>query len=262
MPKKEEELVRIGESGGSLEVPDYLAGDSNMLGFEGMGREDMTLPRLGLCQSMTPQRKKDMPGYIQGLEEGQWFNTITGENYGDVVFVTPLLFYKTRIRFFPLESGGGIRCQARDFHTGVGDPGGDCDRCSLATFNGTAKPECNKFFNYPALAWKPNTMPGTSSLLVVSFKSTGLKAAAAWNSLMQLRRKSMFTGVYRFSSVTQTNSAKQSWYAPVIKNADWLPANLLALVKGLYETVHAAQKEGRVNVHMDQNDDANYNAEM
>src|SRR6516164_7301360 len=212
MPKKEEELIKVGEVG-SIVVPDYLEGDE-MLGFDDMGREDMTLPRLGLCQSMTPQRKKESPGYVQGLEEGDWFNTITGENFGNTVMVTPLLFYKTRIRFFPLDSGGGIRCQSRDFHLGVGDPGGDCDTCKLATFNAEQKPDCNKFFNYPALAWRPGATPGPQNLLVVSFKSTALKAASAWNSLMQIRRKSMFTGIYRFTSALQQKD-KQSWYTPV-----------------------------------------------
>jgi hypothetical protein len=251
MPKKDNEIVRHDDAPLDA-IPSYLAEEGGMLGFEKMERSDMTLPRLGLCQSMTPQRKESNSTYIEGLKEGDYFNTITGERFGKLVQITPLLFYKTRIRFFPLDQGGGIRCQARDYVKGVGDPGGNCETCPFGQFINGKKPDCNKFFNYPGLAWPEDTKPGPHSLLVVSFKSTGLKAAAAWNSLMNIRRRNMFTGVYRFTSAIQKNTAGQEWFSPVIKNAGWVSESVLSLVKNLFDAVNKAQQEGRLREDLDQ----------
>ena len=248
--KKDEIIVKPQQA---IEgVPDYLKEEVGMLGVEGMERGDITLPRLGLCQSQTPQRKRTDSKYIDGLEEGDYFNTITGERYGNRVFVVPLLFYKTRIRFTPIEQGGGIVCQARDFKTGVGDPGGNCETCPMAQFINNVRPSCNKFFNYPAIAWAPEERPGPGGLLVVSFKSTGLKVASAWNSLMSIRRKSMFTGVYEFTSATQKNQTGQEWFTPVVRNAGWVPEATLSLVKQMFDSVNQAQQEGRLREDLEQ----------
>src|SRR5438132_1612945 len=124
------------EPGALSDVPDYLRrkGDGPPLGLENLERNDMTLPRLGLCQSLTPQRIKSDPKYIAGLEEGEFFNTITREVYGNRVRLVPLLFYKTRILFGPKDEGGGLRCQSFDNLIGIGTPGGTCLTCPLSQF--------------------------------------------------------------------------------------------------------------------------------
>ncbi len=255
LPKKDA-LVKApaGEAAGVTGVPSYLQkGDRVMSrGLEGVERQDMPLPRLGLCQSMTPQRKKSDPKYIPGLEEGQYFNTITGEVYGGDAKLIPLYFYKTRILFNPLDDGGGIRCQAFDARTGQGDPGGPCDRCPLAQFTKDDAPECSLFYNYAAIVLpKGNRQPGMDSLIVVSFKSTSLKVARDWNALMRLRNVDSFAGIYEFTSAEQSNSAGQTWYTPVVKNAGWVPENVYQVAEAMYDSVKETQAAGRLNVEQE-----------
>ena len=42
---------------------------------------DLTIPRLKLVQSATPQVKKADPSYIKGLEEGDLLDTLTNNQY-------------------------------------------------------------------------------------------------------------------------------------------------------------------------------------
>ena len=79
MAKQELEKVKPSDVGKITAVPDYLKREQGQAaaGTENMERQDMTLPRLGLCQALTPQRQKADPKYIYGLEEGDFFNTIS-----------------------------------------------------------------------------------------------------------------------------------------------------------------------------------------
>jgi hypothetical protein len=189
-------------------------------GFENMDSSDLAKPRLAICQSMSPQRKKSDPKFIAGLDEGMFFNTVTNEIYGTEVTVVPLMFFKSRVFFNPLDEGGGMRCQSPDSQIGVGDPGGECAVCPHSRFgeHGEA-PECTNFFNYAALVVPKakGARIGPESLAIVSLKSTGLKVARDWNSKMRLRVDSstrkqlpMFMGAYKLTSVEQKND-KGTW---------------------------------------------------
>src|SRR5208282_345503 len=49
------------------------------------------------------ERSESDPKYIEGLRDGQFFNTITREIYGKKVLLVPLHFYKTRVLFGPMD---------------------------------------------------------------------------------------------------------------------------------------------------------------
>jgi hypothetical protein len=205
-----QELSKVSP-GGPLALPDHLRDVHDSAGFANMERQDLVLPRLSICQAMTPQRKKTSPNYIEGLADGDLFNTITGETYGGTVELIPMLFSKSRIYFRPMGEGGGILCRsfnARD--GGVLSP--TCAACPNSQFGADGKPPvCNIFFNYPALV-----LP-RRELLVLSLKSTGLKMARQWNSRMKLLGdKPMYAGVYEVSILEQTNP-KGTFFSPNIR---------------------------------------------
>lgn len=238
-------------------IPEYLrkAPRTAAAGLENVEQRDMTLPRLGLCQSMSPQRTKSDVKYIHGLEEGMYFNTITGRIYGESVLIVPLLMYKTRILFNPIDEGGGIRCQAQDARHGVGDPSGDCERCPFGQFKDQQRPECDLFYNYASLAFAEDDADGldASSIVVVSLKSTGIKVAKDWNALMRLRGTDSFAGLYEFSAAEQKKD-NQRWFQSTIKNVGWVSEAQYRLAQGCYQMVKEAQLAGRLKT--DENDDA------
>lgn len=236
---KKEEIVKSPQEM-TAGVPEHLrkASGEKPLGKENIGKDDMVMPRIGLCQSMTPQRKKGDPTYIEGLEEGQYFNTVTGHIYGNSIKVVPLHYFKNRIRFAPLEKGGGILCQAPDFLTGVGDPGGNCSTCPMSMFHDGVKPECTEFRNFPVLVIPDNGPLTLSALAVKSFKSGGIKQAKHWNSLIQFRGTDLdiFAGIYSLRSVESKNS-KGTWYSDRVDNASWVSPEILPLLKDAYHAI-------------------------
>lgn len=52
---------------------------------EHLSQEELELPFLRVAQKGTPQVDEDKPEHIDGLKPGHYFNTVSGENYGDTV---------------------------------------------------------------------------------------------------------------------------------------------------------------------------------
>lgn len=179
---------------------DYLGHD--VAGMEDMDSTDITLPRLGLCQNGSPERKKNDPKYIEGLEEGLFFNTITRKIYGEVVRVIPVRWYKQRIKFHPMDNGGGIDCQSLN-----GIDGGHysqlCRTCQYSSFSEEGAPECTEFHNRVSLV-----VPDGDAL-VVSLKSTGLPMSKQWGAFAKSRNRPLFSGVYELRAVPAKRGANE-----------------------------------------------------
>lgn len=234
------------------EVPEYLrrADGAPPMGLENLERSDMTLPRLGLCQSLSPQRSKSDPKYIPGLSEGEFYNSITRVNYGAQVQLVPLLFYKTRILFGPMDEGGGLRCQSPDNLIGIGEPGGTCIKCPFSQFgsarNGEGKgTACNQFFNYAALIVGEDGEVTPEGLLVFSLKSSALKVAKDWNALIRIRNLDIFAGVYEVKSVERKNDVGR-WYEPVINPAGNVSKATFEAAKIAYGAVAELNRAGKL----------------
>jgi hypothetical protein len=237
-------------------IPEYLRRQEGTQteGMEGMERGDLKMPRLSLCQSMTPQRKKTDPKYIEDLNEGDFFNSITSHNFGHELKFVPLLWYKSRILFTPLDEGGGLLCRSEDSKTGVGDPGGACIKCQHSEWRkGPAgkriAPRCTLFHNYLILTLEQDRMPSLESLICLSLKSTGLDAATDLNALIQLRgAKSAYAGIYKLASASDTNAAGQEYHVPVVKNAGWVSQDMAAFAEQVYQSVKGMKDAGTLQV--------------
>ena len=57
------------------ELADQIVADAGK-GLQNVKTEDMSIPRLAIVQSGSPQRKKKDDKYIEGAEEGHVFNTV------------------------------------------------------------------------------------------------------------------------------------------------------------------------------------------
>ena len=213
---------------GALAVPDHLKDVHSRAGFENVTRDDVVLPRLSICQAMSPQRKKANPNFIEGLSDGDLFNTVSGQVYGTSVMLIPMLFTKSRIYFRSLAEGGGILCQSFNGVDG-GAIAPICAACPNSQFeaNGQA-PACSLFMNYPVVVLPQR------ELAVLSMKSTGLKVAKQWNSRMKLiGDKPMFAGVYKLVVVEQS-STKGNFFSPTISFNRFVDADEFQFVTELF----------------------------
>ena len=77
-------------------------------GLQNISNDDVTIPRLAIIQSGSPQRKKKDEKYIDGADEGMIFNTVTNELYKDSLEVIPCGYRKTYVEWVPRDKGGGL----------------------------------------------------------------------------------------------------------------------------------------------------------
>jgi hypothetical protein len=199
--------------------PAYLKPPSEQAprGLEEATMQDMVIPRIVICQTMHDERKKSSPKYIQGLEEGDLFNSMSKERYGKELFFTPLFFYKSRIKFKPMESGGGVECMNPTGKVCALNDGGPCLYGHWGK-NGE-KPSCDEFYNFPSII---HTLDGRQDFAVISCKRTHIPPAKDLNSKIRSRRADMFSGIYKMWAVPDTNAAGQEYMIPAFDNAGWV----------------------------------------
>lgn len=197
-PAASTELVKL-EPAGALALPDYLQEVTGREGFEQVTREDYVIPRLSTCQALTPQRQKtNADKYIPGLEEGQLFNTVTGQIYGDRVYAVPLMLVKApRIYFKPKSEGGGVLCQSFNGKTG-GRLSPTCSTCPKKEWDGQKPPLCTQFDSFPLIL-----LP-SRELIMFALKSSGIKLAKQWLTRMSSApfvNKPMYAGIYEIKVI-------------------------------------------------------------
>ena len=81
-------------------MSDFLD-DFSGQGYEDFGSNSYQVPFLKIAQSLSPEVKKQKPEYIEGLEPGQFFNTLTKKNYGSTIRLIPLRQKEIWLEFEP-----------------------------------------------------------------------------------------------------------------------------------------------------------------
>jgi hypothetical protein len=159
--------------------------NDDLINYPGKGDEikfetdDVRPPRLGLAQSNSPQVKRGNPKTIDGLREGDLFNDLTQQVYGEGPLEIVVIRYlgHRAMQFRDMKEGGGVI----DFNVPLDDP-----RCQFTdgppdpvTGKPTrVKPIATHFYDY--LVW----LPETSEIVALSMKGTSLKAAKESNDTM------------------------------------------------------------------------------
>lgn len=248
-PKKD--LVKSPGGALSTDRPAYIPRGN--AGLEDSSSQDFMLPRIAMCNAMSPQRSKTEARYIQGLEEGQMFNTLTNEVYGSEIRAILLKMMKQRIKFHLLESGGGIHCQSPNSING-GHLSKYCSECPHSMFqqgeDGSSNPpECFLIYSYPTLLIKDGVV--REDMAALSFKSASTKVARQLNTLVRVKNAPIFAGVYKISAVVDTGAGQKFWNFKVEPDG-WLPKETYDLAFGYYESLKTA------NVRVHEEDDASF----
>lgn len=215
MASKSNEIIKPATGLTQIEeVPEFLRSQlGHSEGMENVDQEDILIPRLGLCQALSPQKRKTHALYIPNLQEGQLFNTVTQEIYGDELDIVLLFFFKNRIKFFGIDEGGGIDCNSPNaIDMGRLSPDG-CSVCRFSKFgNGSKegdavndKPECTLYHNLMSF------IPQQIAPIAISFKSTGLKVTKQLLANIRLSRLPMYAKKYKVTVVT-SRSGENEWF--------------------------------------------------
>lgn len=221
-------------------------------GKEGIGRDDIQLPRLTVAQGLHPQLVPGESNYIKGLTIGEMFNDLTNEVYGSgPLTVVPIYRGVTRIEFDKQD-----RKVVLDRDVPPGDP-------RLKWSRGTGPngedepPAATEFVEFVSLLLQPGKKP---ERIVVSIKTTNKQmrdAAKKWTTFIDAREGPIYSGLYKVTSQMikgTTKKGQDTLYGVfVVKNAGFIPAETPAGAALLDYTkrFHEASKGKVINVARD-----------
>lgn len=211
---KTTELAVKAEGGAIAVIDEELL--SLGTGLEDTSPEDFAIPFLQVLQALSPQLNKNDGKYIKGAEQGNIYNTVTGQAVdGDEgLIVVPCYYQKKYLEWAPRESGGGLinTHTSRDILAQTTRN----ERGQFVLSNGNYIAETAHFYvqicSEDESEW---------SQAVIAMTSTQLSKARKWVSQMKQRRVKnsagamveapMFLFKYRLKTIAEQND-RGSWY--------------------------------------------------
>jgi hypothetical protein len=184
---------------------------------------DFVPPRVKICQQMS-QEVAD-----KKAAAGEFFNTLTGENYGTELKFIPIQPFKQRIFLVREEKraiieaatgisveGQGLACRSYDMVHGTGTPGGECAECPLAVWVERQPPYCTETYNVAALT-------ELGELVFLGFQKSSAKVGKNLFSMLRLSMQAPWSRVYSVKS-RQTKNALGNFYVPDVTREGDVPA--------------------------------------
>lgn len=173
-------------------------------GHEGIANSDIKPPSLKLAQSTSPETKRSKPErFIDGLREGEFFNSLTKEIYGEdaikVIVVKPLGHRNVEFdeNMKPVE-----------FDIPDDDPRTKFTNVRIEGKLVRRKPKATKFLDYLVLV---TLADGKRRLMTMALKSTQLRKGVEINSI--IRGNTMPCYSYEFTAKPVPESfGDKSWY--------------------------------------------------
>jgi len=181
-----------------------LPGD---LGTENISPEHCKIPRLSIAQPGSPQLIKNDPQYIPGLANGDAFNNLTGEIFGDGPIEVIVIRADTP-RWMEFDEDRKLI----DREVKAGDPR------TLWTSDPVSRkripPIATQFFDYIVLKL-PKLEP-----MALSFKSTGIDTATTLNGLIKSKKVPIFSIRYQLTPKGFSND-QGNWTNFIVKQLGW-----------------------------------------
>lgn len=232
MAAKKQQVATRGNTAMAFtdEVPDYID-PSKMRGNEDVTTNDITIPRIDVIQSLSPQRKKSDPQYIDGAEEGVLFNTATGELYGESVTIVPVLFRKEFVIWKNRDSGGGFRGAFSSMAEAQAalDELEDSAQCEIID---TAQHFCLII----------NEATGKLDEAVVSMSKSKMKCSRQLNTQVRMAGGDRFSRAYKLSSIL-SDGPKGEYYNLQTKPLGFVPEAVFRRGEEMYNSIRAGQKD-------------------
>lgn len=172
--------------------PDWMGEGSK--GSENVRIEDLTIPRLSIIQSLSPQRQKQEPSYIPGADEGMIFNTVTNKLYTPPITVIPVYFRKEVVVWKKRFAGGGFKGAFKTMDEALAFIETKPDRVAL---DNDGKPvdayeALDTAHQFVLLADKEEEITEA----VLSLQKTGLTFSRKFNSMIALAGGDRFSHAY------------------------------------------------------------------
>lgn len=232
--RKQVAKTTSGELTFNDQVPAHIKQDSTR-GQEGVTIDDVTIPRIGMLQDLSPQIKKTKPEYIEGAEAGKLFNNVTEEIYGDEVTIIPVMFRKEYLIWKDRDSGGGFRGAFSDMSAA---------KDALAELEDGAQCDIKDTGQHFVLVVKPGSTADKPVLeeAVISLSGGTMAASRQLNSLCKISGGDRFARAYRVSAL-EVNGAKGDYWSFKFHPLGYVPESMYKAGGAMYEAVKAGAKD-------------------
>lgn len=206
-------------------VPAHVKAGSK-LGNENVTQEHISVPRVKLLQKMNNEVDPNHSEYIDGAKEGDFINTVTGENYGSSMYVVNVHFKEEYVVWRKRTEGGGLvgnfttRKEAEDY---LEDNGLKLEEHDIT------QTQIHTLLRLDEENAEISDIP-----FLFDCASSKLKVSREWNTKIMKQGGDRFSYLWKMSSVPQSN-AKGSWVNIDISGVDWLKDEIYEQVKSFYE---------------------------
>lgn len=207
-------------------IPEFLRNKTTSRGSEEVGHEDLIIPRIEIVQSLSKVRKKTAPEYIDGIEEGMLYNSVTRTNYGSSIEIVPVVFKREYILWREQKLGGGF---GGAFNT---------QEDAEAAIMGQEKPE-----EWEAVLTHQHFClikdGDTWEEAVISMAKSKLKVSKNFNSLIRINGGDRFSRRYKLVGARAENKNGQEFYTLMVGNAGFVDEATYVKAEGIYELIMA-----------------------
>ena len=209
----------------------FLNEDDNAKGFEKIGMGEQAIPFIRIAQAISPQVQKSKPEFIEGLNAGDIFNTVTKENYGTKIKIIAGGFDHVYIEW-PSErnKGGPIAYHTPEHAEEIAT---DKTFGKWMTKDGTKLQET--YMYYILIVDKES-----EGIAVISLKSSEIKVAKQWNrrllnTMLPNGKKARAHYLIWEMGVTEKTNDQGTWYQLTIDFNGYV-------TEELYKAVSAERK--------------------
>lgn len=183
--------------------------------------DEMLIPFVRAVQGLSPQLKKSKPEYIAGVEEGDLFNTVTGEVWKGEEGITIVPCFQTTkyLEFVPRDQGGGYKGEID-----VTDP--ILQRTSRVGPK-EILPHGNELVKSDQHFCLVLGADGAYQPAVIDMKSTQLKVSRRWKTQITMQKiknpktgalvtPPLFATMWKITTVEESND-QGSWFTPSVQ---------------------------------------------
>lgn len=229
-----QEGVKTKELTITNDEPAWLVEEDNMgvtAGTEEAGAEDLALPTINILQALSPICDKTKPEYVEGMEPGMMYNTVTGEAYADGILFCPC-YFRTEFSVFASRNAGG------GFFGSFATQDEAQQAIRVIAQEQKKVPEAFETVRtatHYGLLFDDDHAPYTA---VIRMTSSKLAASRQWITMIRMTGKSAYAYRYRITTVSKSNQ-QGSWFTYDIKQADYLSDDHIQAARDLYELAKA-----------------------
>ncbi len=215
------------------ETPEWAKGGQGR-GSENVGKDDLVLPRLELVQNTSPIKDE-----VEGVKEGQMFNTVTQEILGDVVLVIPVYYRMEYLVWKDQDAGGGF--------FGAFDFLDQAQARRQEVIEGGESPDEIEIIDTPVHYCLRVKEDMTLEQIVISMPKSKAKVSRKWNATIQLAGGDRFSRAYKITSFKDSNKQNKTFYNYVVQPAGFPPETLYREAEKQYQMFSGGTVKVRAN---------------